>query len=150
MVDRGRSVENRLVVRRRFLTSSPALHRLLFISAKEIMSNAAAEYKLVMLGGGGVGKSAITIQYISSHFIDEYDPTIEDSYRKQINLDGENCLLDILDTAGNSKSRNLSRLLTALFSSIFRPGRIFSNARSVHALRRGVSNSVLHYLKTVV
>ena len=42
------------------------------------------EYKLVIVGGGGVGKSALTIQLIQNHFIDEYDPTIEDSYRKQV------------------------------------------------------------------
>ena len=35
------------------------------------------EYKLVVVGGGGVGKSCLTIQLIQSHFIDEYDPTIE-------------------------------------------------------------------------
>jgi GTPase KRas len=32
------------------------------------------EYKLVIVGGGGVGKSALTIQLIQNHFIDEYDP----------------------------------------------------------------------------
>jgi GTPase SAR1 family protein len=31
-------------------------------------------YKLVVVGGGGVGKSALTIQLIQSHFIDEFDP----------------------------------------------------------------------------
>ncbi|XP_004401341.1 PREDICTED: GTPase NRas [Odobenus rosmarus divergens] len=41
------------------------------------------EYKLVVVGAGGVGKSALTIQLIQNHFVDEYDPTIEDSYRKQ-------------------------------------------------------------------
>ena len=49
---------------------------------------------------GGVGKSALTIQLIQNHFVPEYDPTIEDSYRKQVVIDGETCLLDILDTAG--------------------------------------------------
>jgi len=58
------------------------------------------EYKLVIVGGGGVGKSALTIQLLQNHFIDEYDPTIEDSYRKQVGIDNEICLLDILDTAG--------------------------------------------------
>jgi hypothetical protein len=62
------------------------------------------EYKLVVVGGGGtssllliedvcpphpspsspplpgVGKSALTIQFIQSHFVDEYDPTIEGAY----------------------------------------------------------------------
>jgi len=42
------------------------------------------EYKLVVVGAGGVGKSALTIQLIQNHFVDEYDPTIEDSYRKQV------------------------------------------------------------------
>lgn len=61
------------------------------------------EYKLVVVGGGGVGKSALTIQLIQNHFVDEYDPTIEDSYRKQVVIDEETCLLDILDTAGQEE-----------------------------------------------
>lgn len=61
------------------------------------------ELKLVVVGGGAVGKSALTIQMISNHFIDEYDPTIEDSYRRQIQVDGRVCLLDILDTAGQEE-----------------------------------------------
>jgi len=61
------------------------------------------EYKLVVVGGGGVGKSALTIQFIQSHFVDEYDPTIEDSYRKQCVIDDEVALLDILDTAGQEE-----------------------------------------------
>ena len=32
-----------------------------------------------------------------------YDPTIEDSYRKQVTIDDETCLLDILDTAGQEE-----------------------------------------------
>jgi len=61
------------------------------------------EYKLVVVGGGGVGKSALTIQLIQSHFVDEYDPTIEDSYRKQCVIDDEVALLDVLDTAGQEE-----------------------------------------------
>lgn len=38
------------------------------------------EYKLVVVGAGGVGKSALTIQLIQNHFVDEYDPTIEVSH----------------------------------------------------------------------
>lgn len=61
------------------------------------------EYKLVVVGGGGVGKSALTIQFIQSQFVDEYDPTIEDSYRKQCVIDDEVALLDVLDTAGQEE-----------------------------------------------
>jgi len=60
-------------------------------------------YKLVILGEGGVGKSALTIQLTQNHFITEYDPTIENSYRKQVNIDDETCMLDILDTAGQEE-----------------------------------------------
>ncbi|KAJ7056571.1 ras family-domain-containing protein [Mycena amicta] len=70
-----------------------------------IMSRAQflREYKLVVVGGGGVGKSALTIQFIQEHFVDEYDPTIEDSYRKQCVIDDEVALLDVLDTAGQEE-----------------------------------------------
>merc|ERR1719192_286547 len=64
------------------------------------------EYKLVVLGGGGVGKSTLTIRFLTDNFIDEYDPTICDSYRKQIRLEDDKVyLLDILDTAGQEEFR---------------------------------------------
>ncbi|KAI9268294.1 small GTPase superfamily [Phascolomyces articulosus] len=52
-------------------------------------------YKLVVLGDGGVGKTALTIQ--------TYDPTIEDSYRKQVVIDDQPCILEVLDTAGQEE-----------------------------------------------
>ncbi|XP_014218581.1 GTPase HRas [Copidosoma floridanum] len=58
------------------------------------------EYKVVIVGNGGVGKTAITIQMVRNLFEEEYDPTIEDTYKKQVVVDDEMCLLDILDTAG--------------------------------------------------
>lgn len=57
-------------------------------------------YKIVVLGDGGVGKSAVTLQFVSHRFLNYHDPTIEDSYQKQAVIDGEAALLDILDTAG--------------------------------------------------
>lgn len=61
------------------------------------------ERRLVIVGPGGVGKSALTIQFIQNHFIDEYDPTIEDSYKRSITIDGQLYFLDILDTAGQDE-----------------------------------------------
>uniref|UniRef100_A0A2K5E7V0 RAP1A, member of RAS onco family n=1 Tax=Aotus nancymaae TaxID=37293 RepID=A0A2K5E7V0_AOTNA len=58
------------------------------------------EYKLVVLGSGGVGKSALTVQFVQGIFVEKYDPTIEDSYRKQVEVDCQQCMLEILDTAG--------------------------------------------------
>ena len=61
------------------------------------------EYKLVVLGSGGVGKSALTVQFVQGIFVEKYDPTIEDSYRKQVEVDGTQCMLEILDTAGTEQ-----------------------------------------------
>ncbi|KAL0486938.1 Ras-related protein Rap [Acrasis kona] len=63
----------------------------------------ANEYKIVVLGSGGVGKSALTIQFIQGSFVEKYDPTIEDSYRKHVEIDGKAAMLDILDTAGQEE-----------------------------------------------
>lgn len=41
-----------------------------------------------MLGSGGVGKSSLTVRYVSNTFVDSYDPTIEDSYRKHVIIKG--------------------------------------------------------------
>ncbi|KAF9316472.1 hypothetical protein BG003_001890 [Podila horticola] len=60
-------------------------------------------HKVIMVGSGGVGKSALTLQYMYGDFVEEYDPTKADSYRKKIMLDGHECQIDILDTAGQEE-----------------------------------------------
>eukprot|EP00011_Vannellida_sp_DIVA3-517-6-12_P010126 CAMPEP_0114611720 /NCGR_PEP_ID=MMETSP0168-20121206/4261_1 /TAXON_ID=95228 ORGANISM="Vannella sp., Strain DIVA3 517/6/12" /NCGR_SAMPLE_ID=MMETSP0168 /ASSEMBLY_ACC=CAM_ASM_000044 /LENGTH=200 /DNA_ID=CAMNT_0001822701 /DNA_START=193 /DNA_END=795 /DNA_ORIENTATION=+ len=62
-----------------------------------------SEIKLVLVGVGGVGKSALTITYVSNVWVPEYDPTIEDSHRKQVSVDDVVSMLDILDTAGQEE-----------------------------------------------
>ncbi|CAF1312105.1 unnamed protein product [Rotaria sp. Silwood1] len=57
-------------------------------------------YRLIMVGSGGVGKSALTLQYMYDEFVVNYEPTKADSYRKAVMLDGEEVQIDILDTAG--------------------------------------------------
>lgn len=65
------------------------------------------EYKLAVVGGGGVGKSALTVQFVQNTFLEEYDPTIEDSYRKHAKVDEATCFLEILDTAGQEEYKAL-------------------------------------------
>ncbi|XP_076348792.1 ras-related protein M-Ras-like [Tachypleus tridentatus] len=60
-------------------------------------------YILVVVGDGGVGKSALTIQFFQKLFVTDYDPTIEDSYIQHTEIDGEWCVLDVLDTAGQEE-----------------------------------------------
>lgn len=60
-------------------------------------------FKFVVVGSGGVGKSCLTLQFAQNQFIDGHDPTIEDSYQKIVKVDGRACRLDILDTAGQEE-----------------------------------------------
>ena len=57
-------------------------------------SNVILSFQLVVVGDGGVGKSAITLQLIQKTFIADYDPTIEDNYHQHCDIDGNMCLLD--------------------------------------------------------
>ncbi|EHH22474.1 hypothetical protein EGK_05748 [Macaca mulatta] len=80
-----------------------------------------ALHKVIMVGSGGVGKSALTLQFMNIskslaydkkkytankkvegilEFVEDYEPTKADSYRKKVVLDGEEVQIDILDTAG--------------------------------------------------
>ena len=68
------------------------------------------EFKVVVLGSGGVGKSALTVQFVSGHFMEKYDPTIEDFYRKEIEVDNCPSVLEILDTAGTEQFASMRDL----------------------------------------
>ncbi|XP_064401184.1 ras-related protein O-RAL-like [Halichondria panicea] len=57
-------------------------------------------HKVIMVGSGGVGKSALTLQFMYDEFVEDYEPTKADSYRKTVVLEGTECQIDILDTAG--------------------------------------------------
>lgn len=45
----------------------------------------------------------MTAQFVHNEWIESYDPTIEDSYRTQIQVDGRQVVLEILDTAGTEQ-----------------------------------------------
>ncbi|CAK4034869.1 RAS small monomeric GTPase [Lecanosticta acicola] len=61
------------------------------------------EYHIAVLGSGGVGKSCLTMQFVQGVFVERYDPTIEDSYRKHLDVDGRHVVLEIMDTAGTEQ-----------------------------------------------
>lgn len=68
------------------------------------------EYKVVVLGSGGVGKSALTVKFVTGQFVEKYDPTIEDFYRKEIDVDNNPSILEILDTAGTEQFASMRDL----------------------------------------
>lgn len=69
-------------------------------SASKKGGGSASLHKVIMVGSGGVGKSALTLQFMYDEFVEDYEPTKADSYRKKVVLDGEEVQIDILDTAG--------------------------------------------------
>jgi len=73
-----------------------------------------SSYKVVVMGAAGVGKTCFIVQLVSGKFVEAYDPTLEDSYRKQIAVEGKEYMLDIFDTAGQEDFSYvaLSRVIT--------------------------------------
>ena len=57
-------------------------------------------HKVIMVGSGSTGKSALTLQFMYDEFVEDYEPTKADSYQKKVVLDGEEVQIGILDTAG--------------------------------------------------
>lgn len=72
----------------------------IFLSSGAVLPSTHEVFHVCMLGAGAVGKSALTLQFIQGQFVPDYDPTIEDAYRKPTTIDGSPLLLDVLDTAG--------------------------------------------------
>jgi len=54
----------------------------------------------VLIGTSGCGKSCLCIRLIADRFVSDYEPTLEDLYRKQLDVDGKAEIMDIFDTAG--------------------------------------------------
>ncbi|KAJ7715565.1 ras protein [Mycena olivaceomarginata] len=63
------------------------------------------EWAVTVLGDGGVGKTALAVQFTLDHFT--YDPTIEDAYRKQFIVDNRMCFVEVIDTAGQEEYATL-------------------------------------------
>ncbi|KAH8924815.1 ras-domain-containing protein [Atractiella rhizophila] len=62
---------------------------------------------IVIVGEGGTGKSSITLSFIRREFLEDYDPTIEDSYSTSLVVDGQEYSIEIIDTAGQEEYRGL-------------------------------------------
>ncbi|THV02770.1 hypothetical protein K435DRAFT_572900, partial [Dendrothele bispora CBS 962.96] len=68
------------------------------------------QFNVVVLGAGGVGKSALTVRFVRDVFVENYDPTIEEEYRRTVTVDNERSSLEVLDTAGAEQFTTLNEV----------------------------------------
>ena len=65
------------------------------------------DIKITVLGNTLVGKSALTYRYISNKFPEDHDTTIEDQYKIKNTIEGYQCQIEILDTAGQDDYQSM-------------------------------------------
>ncbi|MBV95592.1 Ras-like protein family member 12, partial [Eschrichtius robustus] len=73
--------------------------------------SAPLEVNLAILGRRGVGKSALTVKFLTRRFISEYDPNLEDTYSSEETVDHQPVHLRVMDTADPDTPRNCERYL---------------------------------------
>ncbi|XP_046339944.1 ras-related and estrogen-regulated growth inhibitor-like [Haliotis cracherodii] len=61
-------------------------------------------FRIVILGQNGVGKSALTVRFMTRRFIGEYDPYLEKVYSCTRYVEGESMNFEILDTAAQDEN----------------------------------------------
>jgi small GTP-binding protein len=74
------------------------------------MPEPSSDYRVVIFGAGGVGKTSLILRFIEGTFRDAYIPTIEDTYRKVISNNKAVCTLQITDTTGSHQFPAMQRL----------------------------------------
>ena len=70
-----------------------------FVATFVLLKNVTREVKICDIIYGQP-LNCFLLSFFQGIFVEKYDPTIEDSYRKQVEVDGQQCMLEILDTAG--------------------------------------------------
>jgi small GTP-binding protein len=57
-------------------------------------------YKICFVGASSIGKTCLILRFTKDIYEEDDDPTLEDSHKKSMIVDGEQVELDILDTGG--------------------------------------------------
>ncbi|KAG7488263.1 hypothetical protein MATL_G00032270 [Megalops atlanticus] len=74
------------------------------------MPEQSNDYRVVVFGAAGVGKSSLVLRFVKGTFRETYIPTIEDTYRQVISCDKNICTLQITDTTGSHQFPAMQRL----------------------------------------
>ncbi|BFZ16499.1 hypothetical protein BsWGS_19538 [Bradybaena similaris] len=75
-----------------------------------VMPEQSNDYRVVVFGAGGVGKSSLVLRFVKGTFRENYIPTIEDTYRQVISCNKQVCTLQITDTTGSHQFPAMQRL----------------------------------------
>lgn len=59
--------------------------------------------KIAVMGSRSVGKSSLAIQFVQGQFVDSYDPTIENTFNKNMKIQGQEYEVLVVDTAGQDE-----------------------------------------------
>lgn len=65
-------------------------------------------YSVCVCGSGGVGKTCMNIRLTQDKFDPAYIPTIADTFKANITVDGKTYSVDLLDTAGQDELQSLT------------------------------------------
>jgi len=79
------------------------LHFHFLFDMEKPQSKSDSSYKLMVLGAGGVGKTALLLLFTrmrDRYYPDDYDPNFELTFTREVEVGGESCRLDLLDTTG--------------------------------------------------
>jgi len=68
------------------------------------------DYRVVVFGSAGVGKSSLVLRFVKGTYKDSYVPTVEDTYRQVITNNKLVCTLQIIDTTGSHQFPAMQRL----------------------------------------
>ncbi|KAM9761558.1 ras-like protein family member 11B [Menidia menidia] len=62
--------------------------------------------KIAVIGGSGVGKTALVVRFLTRRFIGDYERNAGNLYSREVQLDGEQVTIQVQDTPGTEMSDN--------------------------------------------
>mmetsp|Transcript_26311 Transcript_26311/g.47166 ORF Transcript_26311/g.47166 Transcript_26311/m.47166 type:complete len:191 (-) Transcript_26311:29-601(-) len=65
-----------------------------------VETSLSREYRLALCGAASVGKTSLCMKFVQDRFNSDYVPTVEDHFRKVIQIESRPYMIEIIDTAG--------------------------------------------------
>ncbi|XP_056621185.1 ras-like protein family member 11B [Triplophysa dalaica] len=62
--------------------------------------------KMAVIGGSGVGKTALVVRFLTKRFIGDYERNVGNLYSREVQIDGEQVAIQVQDTPGVQVNAN--------------------------------------------